>query len=92
MALAPVRGVDGDHVGLEVGVRAVLEAAGCAETVSGLAALDAARALDAGGVSGAARAQLLKEMRSAAEAATKAAPPAASLLDDLRRRRERRTG
>lgn len=75
---------------LAAGVLAELRAMGRAGTVDGLAAVDAARALDLGGaeLTGSARAALLKEMRTAFTAATAGQAPPAGVLDELRKRRE----
>jgi hypothetical protein len=74
-------------------VLAELSAVGREETVDGVAALYAAAVLDEGGagMTGTARASLLKEMRASAASAIKGAAPAASKLDEIRRRRERRS-
>ena len=74
-------------------VLAVLTEHGRADSVDGAAALHAARLLDAGGLSGAAIAATLKEMRAAATAATKGALVGTDLVDELRAKRAgRRAG
>jgi len=78
--------------GLAAGVRAELEAAGRADSVDGMAAIHAAETLDRQDVSGAARASLLREMRTAAADALRAAAPAGGVLDELRRRRDQKSG
>jgi hypothetical protein len=76
--------------GLLAGVRAQLDAVGRSDTVDGLAALDAAAALDGGAVTGAARAALLREMRVAANDALRVGPAEGGLIDELRDKREQK--
>lgn len=92
--LAPVEPQGAGHN--ERVVRDRLGALGRLDTVPGAAALDAAVALDAGGVTGSARAALLKEMRTAAAEAGKGASMPGGILgglrDELAQRRGRRAG
>lgn len=74
----------------ERAVRAALEAANRLESIPGAAALDAAVALDTMALTGAARAALLKEMRTAAAEALKGVVKSGSKVDEIRAAREAR--
>ena len=79
-------------VGILDKVRRQLEDAGRQDTVSGIAALEAARSIEQDDLTGSARAQLLSVLtRSAADALEGSAKPD-GLLDELRARRDRASG
>lgn len=77
---------------LEDAVRSELEAFGRADSPDGVAALYAARMLEAGGHTGSAASALLREMRASVTAATKGASTGADLVDELRAKRAKRRG
>src|SRR4051812_10735089 len=69
---------------LEAAIRAELDRYGRADSPDGAAALYAARLLDVGGHTGSSAASLLRECRSATEAAIKGATGAGDVVDELR--------
>lgn len=77
---------------LEPAVRAELDRYGRAESPDGAAALYAARLLDLGGHTGSSASALLREMRTAVEAAIRGVPAEDDVVDELRAKRRARTG
>jgi hypothetical protein len=83
-----------EPVSLETAIRAELDRYGRADSPDGAAALYAARVLDMGGHTGSSAASLLREMRTAVEAAVRGVPAEGDVVDELRakRRASRTTG